>query len=110
MSVDVEPFDLATVWSGLSAPPTPPSRPGSHRTPTPEPLELLTPASGRDPALLLATVQVEWDEGVFQRQVGRTTLLYDGQAAEELLQKLPPPAAPAAQAPAESNPGGGGPS
>ncbi len=81
--VEVSPFDIGSVLQeGAGAD----QRPGAQTST----LELLSPtARGGIPTLLSIHARVKWIEGVSEREVTRTSFVFDAEAAAPLLEGIP---------------------
>lgn len=86
VKVEVTPFDAQA--AGLLSAPAPPADRPTRQPPPGPPQGLLAPARNGPSPLLWVTVRVGWAEGVYDRDVTRTTLLYDSNAASALLAPL----------------------
>jgi hypothetical protein len=68
-----------------------PEEAASRRSGTPEPPALFAPTPGAAAVpLLQVAIRVAWDEGVDEREVTRTTFVFDPEAAAPLLQGILP--------------------
>lgn len=103
VKVEVKPFDAQA--AGLHAAPPPPSDRPSQQLPPGPPQGLLAPPGSGPSPLLWVTVRVGWADGVYQRDVTRTTLLFDPTAAAPLLAPLAAQQQPPG---AQGQPGAGG--
>lgn len=99
VKVKVAPFDAQA--AGLLSAPAPPAGRPTRQAPPGPPQGLLAPSGSGPSPLLWVTVRVRWAEGIYDRNVARTTLLYDPTAASALLAPL------ASQQ--QGQPGAGGP-